>query len=466
MSLQPATKEAYDLLIQGSLAMARMSEVGIRIDVSYLDKSIEETKTKIVEMEKEMQSSKEYNLWAKHYGNKMKLSARHQLGRIIFDVLGYKRNPFLELKNNSSAFEHLIKKVPFLKNYFESERLKKALSTNLLGIRKEVVDGFVHPNSNISSAESYRSNSSEPNFKNQPIRNKVISKIVRSCVIPREGHVLLEPDYETQEVRVSYCYNRDPKLLEDILTGDMHTDRAKELFMLSEEELGPVDKDPGKTVRYAAKNKFVFAQFYGSYYGLCAPDLWESIAILDLKRSDGLSLYEHLRRKGITKLGKCDPELEPKEDSFEFHVREVERRMWNDVYTTYAKWKRDWWDLYQEQGGVNTLTGFVLKGWFRRNQILCDPIQGSAFHCLLWSMIQIQKEFRKKKMKSLVVNEVYDSILIDAHKRELDDCVEIVKRIAIKETAKHFPWIICPLSVGFDIGYKNWFEKTPLEIAG
>lgn len=379
--LKPATNEAVQLLLRGAIAFAQMEATGIRIDESYLDKAILEVKDSIVQMEEELRQAREFKLWQKHYGNQTNLRSRPQLGHILFNLCGHKRNPHMrdkdswKDKNNESAFEHLS--LPFARLYFGLEKLKKALKTNLLGIKREVVNGYIHPFFDLHTAESYRSSSSSPNFHNMPVRIRNIAQIVRACVIPRSGCCLIEADYGSQEVRVACCYNKDPKL-RDYITGggDMHKDRALELYILTEGELGDISKDSGKMVRYAAKNLFVFAEFYGSYFAQCAPMLWEGIARLGLKRSDGVSLYKHLRRKGIKSLGACDPTQDVEEGTYEAVVRNVERKMWGEVFTVYDQWKRDWWELYQAQGGVNTLTGFRMEGVFDRNQILCDPIQG------------------------------------------------------------------------------------------
>jgi DNA polymerase I len=462
MTPQQATPAAYQLLHEGSIAFARMEAAGLRVDTAYLSQKIKDVTHQIEEMKQEQKKAPEYKLWVKHYGESMKLGSRPQLGKVIFDLLGHKRNPFMEGKNDTASFEHL--QLPFVQNYQKIERLKKALATNLKGIQKEVVDGYLHPFFDLHTVESYRSSSSKPNFHNQPTRDKIIAEIVRSCIIPRKGNVFIESDYGTQEVRVSYCYNKDPKLLYDIFHGDMHKDRAMDLYKLSEEELGPISgSNPGKMTRYVVKNKFVFAEFYGSYYGLCAPALWDAISIFDLKTAQGVSLYEHLSRKGIKRLGACDPDKDAEKGTFELHVKEVETRMWKENYKVYDQWKRDWWNLYLQKGGYNTLTGFHLSAVFRRNQVLCDPIQGSAFHCLLWSLIQIQKELIRKKMKAKIVNQIHDSILADVPRKEVDDYITIVKKWALDKVVKHYDWIICPLALEFEICQENWFSKIPME---
>lgn len=467
MGLKPATPAAMDLLMRGTVAFSRMSAAGVRVDVSYLDNAIKEVTQQVSEMEEEIRNNKVIEVWKKHYGKDMKINSRTQLGKVVFDILGFPRNPFME-NNSEVAFKHLSKKLPFVGPdgpYFGLAKIKKALSTNLLGLKRETVEGFIHCSMKLFSVESYRSSCTDPNLQNQPRRNKRISEIVRSSIIPRKDHVFIEADYSAQEVRVATCYNKDPVLIKYVTGGgDQHYDAAKDIYMLTDAEIGSIEKGhPGKDVRDIVKNKWVFPQNYGSYYLNCAPDLYEAIEEFNLRTADGTSLFTHLKSKGIRRLGACDPNRDPVKGTFEYHVKEAEKAYWERL-AVYDQWRKDWWQLYQNQGGVNTLSGFCMAGSFRRNQILCDPIQGSAFHCLLWSAIQIQNEMMRRKMKSMIVLQIHDSMLIDAHKSEVDDVIEITKRWAVDKVAKHYPWIIVPLNVEFELAEHNWFSKEHMAI--
>lgn len=466
MSLRPATPAAYKLLQDGAIAASRIEAAGLRVDVGYLDKAIEEVTARIRDMEQEITDHKIVKLWKNHYGLDMKMNSRVQLGRVVFDILGHKRNPFLGNSNSEIAFKHLSTKVPFLGPdgaYFGIAKLKKALSTYLLGLKREVVDGYVHPFIDMHTAESYRPSSSKPNMFNFPRRNKIIAKIVRESIIPRYDY-LLEADYSAQEVRIAACYCKDPKLIEYVTGGgDQHYDASLDIYLLSKEEMGSIDKgQPGADVRDIVKNKWVFPQNYGSYYTNCAPDLYEAIEEFNLRTAQGLSLYDHLKNHGIKKLGKCDPELDPQPGTFEHHLKEAQQEYWSRL-EVYDQWRKDWWSLYQQQGGVNSLTGFCQHGLFRRNQILCDCIQGSAWHCLLWAMIQIQNQFIKRKMKTKIVNCIYDALLFDVPHSELDEVVGLTREYALDKVVKHWPWIIVPLNVDFQGSDKNWYDKHKME---
>lgn len=472
--LQPATEEAMWLLMKGSLAMARMEEVGLRVDEKYLAEIIRSSRERYSGLERELRSSPEYRVWTRKFGNKTSLGSPRQLGTVVFDCLGHKRNPLVVDRkdpnrqiNGLPAFEHLD--IPFVSKWFAWKTLEKAISTNLVGLQKEVVDGYVHPFQDLYTAESYRGSCSRPNLHSAPIRNKDISEMVRTAIIPFSvDYVFVESDYSAQEVRVNQCYSGDPKLRDYILGGgDMHRDMSLDLFLLSEEEAGPykAKSDPGAMPRYVAKNQMVFPQFYGSVYVQCAPHLWDSIGRYNLRRADGVSLYKHLKERGITELGLCDYDQEPKEGTFEWVVARAERKMWDETFRVHNQWKKDRWAQYQRDGGVNTLTGFRMYGVFRRNQILADPTQGSAFHCLLWALIWIQNEMLRRKWKSRIVLQTHDSLLSCVHRSEIGDYVALVQEYAVRKVMKHWSWITVPLQVEYEIAEDNWFAKRSLDTA-
>jgi DNA polymerase-1 len=416
--------------------------------------------------QKSIKHTKEYKVWEKMYGRRMNLNAPAQLGNAIFEGCGYKRNPYMGQTNSEGAFEHIKDKSKFIQDYFEIKKLDLTARKFLNNVKRELVGQYLRPDFGLLFTESYRSSCRNPNLQNFPVRIKWLSELIRSIIIPRKNHVLLEVDYSAQEVRVSCCYHKDPVLIKDTVGGgDLHKRRAMQLYKLTEEELGSIDVNPGKNIRYCGKNKFVFPGFYGSYHKLMAPDLWEAIAQMHLETAQGVSLFKHLRKHGIKSLGDCDPKEEAIKGTFEYHVKEVEQHQWEQEFVVYNQWKKDWWEYYLKHGGINTLTGFRQYGVFRRNQILCDAIQGSAFHCLLYGLITLQEEMMEKNMKSLIVNEVHDSLLFDAHKSEVDDLIELVQKHLIKGVAKHWKWIIVPLQVEFEIAENDWFHKEKLKVA-
>jgi DNA polymerase I-like protein with 3'-5' exonuclease and polymerase domains len=102
-----------------------------------------------------------------------------------------------------------------------------------------------------------------------------------------------------------------------------------------------------------------------------------------------------------------------------------------------------------------------------KNQIINYPIQGSAFHCLLWSLIQIvQKELKKRKMKTIVVGQIHDSIIADVVEEELEEYLAMSNEVMTRRIIKDWPWIITPLEIEAEATPINgrWNEREEVNL--
>jgi len=459
--LKPVENSGYRLLHEGTLTLAEIERNGIRINRKYLKKVMWKIRRTIAEETEKLKKDEIGVLWKKIYGNKTKFGSRHQLSYILFEKIKIP-NPNRTERGRFKADEDVLEgiDIPFVKRYIRIEKLKKILNTYLSGIWREVDGEYVHPTFNLGNAATFRSTSNSPNFQNIPIRVPWIAKIIRSCFIPRPGRQLVEVDYGRIEVCGSTCYHKDPNMIRYLTdpTKDMHRDMAMKCFMLKKEEVD-------KTIRYCGKNMFVFPQFYGDFYIDCAKNLWNAIGRLKLCRPDGVSLYDHLREKGITSLGACEVGVEPKDGTFEKHIRRVEYDFWNNTFPTYMQWKKKWWNNYLRTGGFYLLTGFYIEGVYRRNEVINYPIQGTSFHFLLWSLIQIIREIKKRKMKTLIVGQIHDSIVADVPPDELSDYLGLAQEVMTEKIRKHWPWIIVPLEIEAEVCDidRPWSEKRKYE---
>jgi DNA polymerase-1 len=458
-----ATQQAYQLMHEGVLALAEVEHNGIRIDTEYLKTTIEKTREQVKEKTIELRKDPLFKEWHKRFGEKTKLGSRPQLGKILFEALKIPTDQYTDsgrYKTDAQALEFVD--VPFVKKYLEIERLKKVLSTYLSNILREVCDGFLHPSFNLHLVETFRSSCDRPNFQNIPMRIPEIAELVRRAFIPRgDDFVIGETDYSGAEIRASACYHHDPKMIAYIKDKslDMHRDMAMQLYQLPKEEIT-------KYIRHCGKNMFVFPQFYGDFYVSCARALWDAIQQMNLVTTSGIPLKKHLRQKGIRELGDCDPSIDPRPHTFESHVKEVEKDFWNNRFKVYNSWKKDWCDAYLKQGYIETLTGFYIAGDYRRNQIINTPIQGSAFHWLLWSLIRINKLLKKYNMKTKLIGQIHDSIIADIHRSEIGAYMDITHQVMTVDIRKHWDWICVPLETETEICPlgKSWFDKKQVEI--
>lgn len=383
MRIKPTTKDAFNLLMQGSLVLARMEAAGISIDEAYLEATSAKVGRRITRLATELKRDEVWRTWRKRFGEKALLTSDQQLTTVLFDVLKHPYPEGEEWRTGTGRYradEEMIGrlKLPFCKTWRRLKKLQRLRGTYLNGIKREVVNGRVHPSINLHTVETYRSSASDPNIQNQYNRDPEMKDLLRKCYVPSPGCVLVEVDFSTIEVRISCALHRDPTLMEYMRdeTKDMHRDTAAELYDLPVAFLIEHKDWAKKGPRDWAKNRFVFPQFYGSVWFQCAPHLWEPVAAGALMPDGKTTVREHLKSTGVKRLGRCTAGQDPESGTFGERVREVERSFWDVRFPVYTAWKRKTYDRYLEKGYIDTLTGFRLAGHYRRNEVLNSDIQG------------------------------------------------------------------------------------------
>lgn len=451
----------YDLLHAGCIALAQVEANGILLDVEYLERTIAKVERRIKVLEKKLQSGKVWDTWKKRYGAKANLGSRAQLGVVLFEDCGFKSAAKTKSGRDKADIEALEKiDNPFIKIYVDCAKLKKLAGTYLKSIQRLVSpDNRLRPSFNLHTVTTFRGSCSNPNFQNIPIRDPKIGKLIRQAFIASPGNRLIEIDYSGIEVRIAACYHKDPTMLKYIRdpSKDMHRDMAAECFMCKPEQVGKME-------RYCAKNMFVFPQFYGDWYIDCARHLWDAMTQHDLK-VDMVPMREHVAELGITSRGKCDPKQRPRPHTFEKHIKDIETDFWERRFPVYAKWKKRRYANYLKTGKVDIRTGFVCRGMLKRNEVINYPVQGAAFHCLLWSLIRLQQLVKKHKMKSMIVGQIHDSIIADVPDDEVELYISLADQVMTDDLLKEWTWIQVPLEIEVEqtpIG-GSWFEKEEVQ---
>jgi len=389
--------------------------------------------------------------WSKCYGKKTNINSTHQLAYILYDkrkIKLAKKTPSGKGAVDDEALGML--NIPELNTLLSIRKLTKVKSTYLMPFIREQVNGVVHPSFNLHLARSFRSSSDKPNFQNIPKHDEESMRICRGAIKPRPGHQIIEFDYKGIEVSTSVCYHKDPRMkkyVEDPRT-DMHRDMATQIFCTV----------PNNILRQAAKNGFVFPQFYGDYYVGCTHNLactWGKLPKSKWRSGQGIEvkdihLSDILIEQGIKSY-----------DEFEQHIKTIESDFWKKRFKVYDRWKERWWAEYQKRGYIEMLTGFKCVDIIDRKQACNRPIQGSAFHCLLWSFIEIDRIQQEEQWNSRLIGQVHDSLVMDVHPDELEYVIGTVKRVTCEELPKAWDWIIVPLSVDMEICQVDapWSEK-------
>jgi len=442
----PLNNDAYRLMHEGCLALSEVEANGLRIDEDRLKQNLAKCERRVARAERRIKSDPRWKTWQKKFGQKASPGSRDQLAAILFE--GKEVDPSMRTKSGKLSTKDEVLSTfndPLAQSFVEARKFEKLANTYLKGTQRETVDGFCHAVFNLHFAISYRSSVDSPSLQNQPIRDPEMAKWIRSIYIARKDHRLVEIDFGGIEVRTAACYNHDPVLIEYICDSskDMHRDMAAQCFCCEPDQVT-------KPMRHCGKNMFVFPQFYGDWYKSCAAAMWKAIGDLDIHTADNHPLKSWLRSQGIKSF-----------DKFTSHIEKVEYDFWKRRFKVYDQWKVSWWEAYQKQAYFDSLTGFRYQGVFDKKNTINYPIQGSAFHCLLWSLIRLQRWLKRNKMRSKIVMQVHDSILIDVHKDEFDYVVAKAREIMQERLARAWGWIIVPLEVEVEASPVNgsWLEK-------
>jgi len=437
----------YMFFHEGSLALADIEKRGVCTDEEYYNKQSNDEGTgvidrKIIDLFKVTKFGEDAQKFKHVTGKEIDLESPKDLGKLLYDILKY---PTIKTeKGNYSVDEKALNKInlPFVKDLLALRKMIKVKGTYLAQFKRFSYNGVMHPSYDLTIPKSYRGSSSDPNFQNIPIRDEFSMNTCRKGIIPRKGHGLLSSDFSGIEVAISACYNKDPELIKYITdpTTDMHRDAASDIWKLPQQEVT-------KEIRYSGKNGWVFPQFYGSYYKNCAPDLWDNY--LDLETASGITLKKHMAKQGIKTV-----------TDFIAHCKTVEDKFWGKRFRVYKKWKDAINEEYQKTGCISTFLGFQFTGYMTRNECTNYQTQGTAFHMLLWTLIEVEKIAVEENWLSYIIGQIHDDMIHDYEEKELDHIIETINYVGTEKIKEMFPWISVPLEIEHEISGidGNWAE--------
>ena len=462
MNINPHSYGAYQLFHEGILALAQAERQGIRVDLQYIESKKAHLTRKIERLDEKFKDTDFFRHWQHATKGRININSNSQLAHFLYDIKKLKVEKETQSGQGATDDEALQQmNIPELNTLLEMRKLRKVRDTYLDAFAREQVDGIVHPFFNLHLVRTYRSSSDSPNFQNIPKRDEESMQMVRKAIFPRPGHQLMEIDYSGIEVRIAACYHKDSTMLHYINdpASDLHGDMAKQIFMVPDFN----KKNPDHYVlRQAAKNGFVFPEFYGDYYGNCAINMACRWGLLPQQGEwtgglgiplNGKTLSDHLIAKGITSL-----------DDFSEHLKKIEGNFWGKRFAEYAAWKDLWWNLYQKYGYIDLLTGFRCYGQMGKNDCINYPVQGAAFHCLLWSFIELNYFLRKYDFDSRLVGQIHDSMILDVNPLEVDQIREMAQQITCQDLPAAWKWIITPMEVEFELSPidASWAEKQKI----
>lgn len=394
--------------------LADMEYIGVSVDVDYLKNLTGDLNTKLSELEMKI-----FHL----AGENFNLNSPKQVGHILFDKLELKtRKKRGKSKNSTSAEvlatlaeEHEIAKL--ILEYRKYSKLKSTY-TDALPALIEKKDNRIHTTFNQTTTTTGRLSSSNPNLQNIPIRTEEGNKI-RQAFIPgdRENYLIMSADYSQIELRILAHVSEDNNLINAFNSEiDVHTLTASKVFDVPIEEVT-------KQMRYKAK-AVNFGIVYGqSKYGL-AKALGISAAEADMFIGKYFLTYPKIK------------------DYMNNMVALVEEQGY--VETIFGR-KR------YLQNEINNPNAMIRE--FAKRAAINHPMQGSASDLIKLAMIDFAKKLNDHNLKSKMILQVHDELVVEVEKTEL----ELVKKLVIEAMEQNQPLRV-PLLVDVNVG-DSWKES-------
>lgn len=442
-------KLAYKLMHDGTLALSRTECNGMRVDRKILKKYRKELDELIATLRQGLDDTKLGKKWRHKYKDKFNYASDDQLRWMIYEVLD---QPVTEKTDSglSAVDKDVLAGIDneFIRTYARMKGFLKVRDTFIANIANELSDrDTLHPSFQLHTTRTYRSSSKDPNFQNQPIREKEYAKYIRGILFPHKGHRLMEVDFSGVEVRIAAAYHKDPVMLEYINGGgDMHYDVAKQAFMVDDDEMTG-------SLRKVIKAGFVFSQFYGSSYKNCAKVILNSVKELKLATKSGMPIMEHLASKGINTTAE-----------YVKHVKWMQDDFWNVRFGVYGQWKKDMVKRYRETGKYRGHTHFTYRGAIGPRGVTNYPVQGSAFHVLLQCLVWVDAELIKRKLKSKLMGQIHDSLVFSVAPGEEYEIACLCKEVMEQRIVEEWEFINTPLDIEFEITEPDcsWFTKEEI----
>ena len=389
--------------------LASMENIGFNID----EKTLNELKDKF-KKEIEVTAKEIYDLAEEEFN----IGSPKQLGKILFEKLDLPviKKTKTGYSTNADVLEKLRDKHPIIDKITYYRQITKINSTYVEGLMALIdEDGKIHSSFNQTVTTTGRLSSTEPNLQNIPIRYEMGREIRKIFIPTNEDYVLLSSDYSQIELRVLADMSGDENMIDAFKHhSDIHTKTASEVFNVPIEEVT-------STMRSSAK-----AVNFGIVYGISDFSLAQDIGVTKKEASEYMKVYFDRYPKIKTYL-----------DSL------IESAKENGYIKTILNRKR----IIPEIKSSNR----IVKALGER-LAMNAPIQGSAADIIKIAMNNVYNRLKKEGLKSELILQVHDELILNVKKDELEKV-----NILVKEEMENAIKLKVPLDVDGNYG-KTWYD--------
>ena len=350
-------------------------------------------------------------------GEKFNINSPKQLGVILFEKM--KLSGGRKTKTGYSTAADILEKLapehPIVKDILEYRQLAKLKSTYADGLGAVIAeDGRIHSTFNQTITATGRISSTEPNLQNIPVRME-LGRLIRKVFVPEEGYVFLDADYSQIELRVLAHMSGDEMLIRAYREAqDIHRLTASQVFHVPFDEVTDLQRRNAKAVNF------------GIVYGISSFGLSQDLSITKKEAADYINKYfeTYPKIKGF-----LDGQIEmAKEKGY--------------VVTMFGR-RRPVPELKS--------SNFMQRA-FGERVAMNSPIQGTAADIIKIAMNRVYKRLTEEGLKSRLVLQVHDELLIETKVEEIEE----VSRI-LEEEMKGAAALSVELDVDMHQG-NNWYE--------
>lgn len=400
----------YDIELPLVEVLADMEYWGFKVNVEELKRLSVELEGKINELIKEIYE---------FAGEEFNINSTKQLGVILYEKLGL---PILKktktgYSTDAEVLEQLSPRhemIPKLLEYRQLVKLKSTYIEGLLGVISPET-GKIHSSFNQTVTATGRISSTEPNLQNIPIKLEIGRKIRKVFIPSGEEFILADADYSQIELRVLAHITDDENMISAFNNNeDIHTSTASQVFGIPKSEVTSLMRSRAKAVNF------------GIVYGIGDFSLSKDLGITRKEARQYIDGYLD-KYPGVRK-----------------YMHDIVEQGKSDGYvTTIFKRRRYLPELKSSNFNIRS---------FGERIAMNTPIQGSAADIIKVAMVNVYNELKKRKLKSRLILQVHDELIIETH---VDEKEEVVK--LLKECMENAVSLKAPLNVEVNTGV-NWYE--------
>lgn len=326
-------------------------------------------------------------------GREFNVNSPKQLGTVLFEEMQIpcKKKTKSGYSTKAEVLEELAPDYPIVKLILEYRSLAKLKSTYCDGLLKVIqADGRIHTSFNQVETRTGRISSLEPNLQNIPIRTE-LGREMRRFFVAESGSTLIDADYSQIELRVLAALANDENMINAFNNGeDIHKTTAAQVFNLPPEMVTPLLRSRAKAVNF------------GIVYGIGAFSLAKDIGVSVKEAKDYINGYLH-HFSGVA----------------EYMDKMIETAKDNGYAETLFHRRRYLPELASSNHMMRAFGERVARNM---------PIQGTAADIIKIAMIRVCESLEKENMKSRLILQVHDELIVESPADEAEKALQIVTR--------------------------------------